>query len=147
MTFLDIEWFFSAFWQIILSGVGRIVFCVSTVQFWTKKKHRKVCFFLLLNWAEKFQPTVVNFWHRFSKVQGNLLKKNILSGKSVSLHDFWALSKNRSPRVFVFSASCQICILRVQQNLSKSFFQTKLLFSSFLDIEHKYCGCLSHSFR
>ena len=33
-----------------------------------------------------------------------------------------------SARVLVFLTSCRICILRVQQNLSKSFFQAQLLF-------------------
>ena len=46
MPFLDIEWFFSAFWETILSGAGRIVFCVSTVQFWTKKTLKSLFFFI-----------------------------------------------------------------------------------------------------
>ena len=78
---------------------------------------------------------VVKFWHLLSKVQGNPLKKNIGSRKCVSLHNFCPLSKNRSARVVVFSESCQFCNLRVQQKLFENFFQTKILFSSFLDFE------------
>ena len=37
-------------------------------------------------------------------------------------------SAGESARVLVFLTSCRICILRVQQNLSKSFFQAQLLF-------------------
>ena len=95
----------------------------------------KVCFFSFWYCAGKFQPMFVNFWHLLSKVQGNLLMKNTVSRKSVPLHKFRPLSKNRSALVVVFWASCQFCNLRVQQNLSENFFQTKILSSTFLDFE------------
>ena len=97
----------------------------------------KVCFFPFWYWAGKFQPMVVKIWHLLSKAQGNLLKKNVGSRKCVPLHKFRPLSKNRSARDLGFWASCQFCNLRVQQNLSENFLQTKLLFSSFLDFEKK----------
>ena len=95
----------------------------------------KVCFFSFWYWAEKFQPMVVKIWHLLSKAQGNLLKKNIGSRKRVPLHKFRPLSKNRSASILGFSASCQFCNLRVQQNLSENLLQTKILFSSILDFE------------
>ena len=142
---MDIECFFFSFLTNYSQRGWRNSFLHVHSKILVKKCHWKICFFSKL--SGKISAYGCQILAPVFKGAGETFEKNILSGKRVSLHDFWALGKKRSAGVLVSSASCQICILRVKQNLSKSFFQTKLLFSWFLDIEQKVCGCLSNPFR